>query len=439
MKKAFTTHTAANCLAATILLLVPFHAFLTVWASTLIGHYTALRLWDDTLLGVLVVIEAVWLLREKPLRQWLGSNLLFRLIATYAALTLLLGLASYLKGDVTPKALAYGVLVNLRYLLWFLAVAIVARRSDWLWGRWRRLLLLPAVMVVVFAVLQFTLLPANFLSHFGYNAQTTIAPIETINHNSHYIRVLSSLRGANPLGAYLVLVLSGLVATLPEAQKKRRLAYVLFGVLALVALYASGSRSAWIGAALAVGVIAWLRLKTKRSKVILTAVGAAIIVVVGGLFLVFRGNIGLENALLHTQTHSAVATSSNSAHLSALKTGIAEVVRQPFGDGPGTAGPASVYNGSHGARIAENYFVQIAQETGWLGLGLLVAIFSVVAVGLYRQRLVSPLALMLLGSLAGLTFVNLLSHAWVDDTLAYAWWGLAGIALGHRQSGPDEV
>jgi hypothetical protein len=35
----------------------------------------------------------------------------------------------------------------------------------------------------------------------------------------------------------------------------------------------------------------------------------------------------------------------------------------------------------------------------------------------------------LLASLAGITFVNLLSHAWTDDTLAYLWWGLAGIAL----------
>jgi hypothetical protein len=28
-----------------------------------------------------------------------------------------------------------------------------------------------------------------------------------------------------------------------------------------------------------------------------------------------------------------------------------------------------------------------------------------------------------------LTVVNLLSHAWADDTLTYVWWGLAGIAM----------
>jgi hypothetical protein len=38
--------------------------------------------------------------------------------------------------------------------------------------------------------------------------------------------------------------------------------------------------------------------------------------------------------------------------------------------------------------------------------------------------------LSLLASLIGISFVNLLSHAWADDTLAYLWWGLAGIAIG---------
>lgn len=428
MKKPFTTNTAANYLAATILVVVPFHAFLTVWASTLVGHYTALRLWDDTLLAIIVLLVTGWLLREKPLRQWLSGSLLVRLIAAYAGLTLLLGLIAYLKGDVTPKALAYGVLVNLRYLVWLVATALIARRSDWLRLHWRQLLLVPAAVVVVFALLQFTILPAAFLGHFGYNAATTIAPTETINHNARYIRVQSTLRGANPLGAYLVIVLSTLAVL--ATRQKRRLKYGLAAAAVLLALYATGSRSAWIGTALALGLLVWLRLRPHpQRRMAFAAAGVGVLLVGGGLFIAFRNNTAVENALLHTQTHSAIAVSSNAAHVSALRMGLGDVVRQPFGDGPGTAGPASVYNGPHSARIAENYFVQIAQETGWLGLALLLSIMVVVALDLYRQWQVSPLALMLLVSLAGLTFVNMLSHAWVDDTLAYIWWGLTGIAL----------
>jgi O-antigen ligase len=428
----------ANYLAAAVLVIAPFHAFLSIWGSSLVGHYTVLRLWDDVLLALLVGVISFWLVRDKPLRVWLFGNLLVRLITAYAALTLLLGLISYLKGDVTPKALAYGILVNLRYLFWFLAVAVAAEKSDWLKAQWHRLLLGPAVLVVALAALQFTVLPQNFLSHFGYNAATNIAPIETINHNANYIRVQSTLRGANPLGAYLVIVASGL-AVIATAQKKRRLIYVFFGAITLVALFATGSRSAWIGTFLAVGVLAWFRLRTRRGRTIFAVAALAIVSVAVGLFMVFRNNTGIENTVLHTQKHSAVATSSNANHASALRAGLRDVIHQPFGDGPGTAGPASAYNGSHGARIAENYFVQIAQETGWLGLGLLLTIFVVVAIDLCRRCRASPLALVLLASLVGLTVVNMLSHAWVDDTLAYVWWGLAGIALARPRTASDEV
>jgi len=99
-----------------------------------------------------------------------------------------------------------------------------------------------------------------------------------------------------------------------------------------------------------------------------------------------------------------------------------------LGDGPGTAGPASYYNQGHPVRIAENYFVQVGQETGWLGLALFLLINVGVAALLYVKR-DDPLALSLFASLIGLTLINLFSHAWADDTLAYVWWGLAGVAL----------
>jgi len=158
-----------------------------------------------------------------------------------------------------------------------------------------------------------------------------------------------------------------------------------------------------------------------------------VLIILGGLYLLLRNNIGVENALLHTQQHSRIASTSNAAHASALRAGVRDVLHQPFGDGPGTAGPASVYNGSHGARIAENYFIQIAQEAGWLGLALLLAIFWLVARQLYEQRRSSPLALALLTSFLGLFVVALLSHNWTDDTLAFIWWGFAGIALARPQ------
>ncbi len=424
--RPLTSTRIANGLAALILVLVPFHAFLTTWAASIVGHYTLLRLWDEVLLLALFGIVTTWVIREKPLRGWLSSSLLVRLIAIYAVLTLVLGLIAYSKTEVTAKALGYGVLVNLRFLAFFVAVAVVAKRSNWLASHWGRLLLGPAVLVCLFALLQYTVLPHNFLSHFGYGP-TTISPIETINNNTNYIRVESTLRGANPLGAYMVLI-AGAVAALWQLRARRQILLGL-GLLTLEALVFSFSRSAWLGAIIAVSVALWLQLKPGKTKQIASFAALVGIVILAGAFATLRHNITVENALFHTDQKSTIAVSSNDAHASALSGGLSDVTHQPFGRGPGTAGPASVYNAPHAPRIAENYFVQIAQEVGWAGLLLFLAIIYIVALELYRRAKGSALALALFASLLGITFVNLLSHAWVDDTLAYVWWGMAAVAL----------
>ncbi len=427
----------ANYLVAAVLVLVPFHAFLTIWLSQLVGHYTLLRLWDEVALLALIIICFVWLAQDKALRDRLSKSLLVKLIVAYAALTILLGVVSIAKGEVTAKALAYGLLVNLRYLAWFVAVGVVVQRSPWLARKWPRLVLAPAVVVVVFAGLQYTVLPNNFLAHFGYNAATTIAPIETINHNPNYIRVMSTLRGANPLGAYLVIVGSALAAFVLAGR--RRLFCAALGLLTLLALFASGSRSAWLGLVLAVAIICYSGLKGRRARFMLAGASAAIVVFALTGFLLLRHNQSVQNAVLHTQDASSVRVTSNGAHASALRTGLKDVVAQPFGDGPGTAGPASVYNTGHPTRLAENYYVQVAQETGWFGLALFGCILSVLGIRLYRLAGVSRLALSMFASLIGLCIVNLLSHAWVDDTLAYLWWGLAAIAVAHSEEKTHEV
>ncbi len=428
MKNRFTlVSKLADYLVAVVLALVPFQAFLTVWASTLLGHYTLLRLWNDAVLVLVAGWACLWLTKDRELREWFFGSTLARLVFAYAGLNILLGFVSLLKGEVVARALAYGLLINLRFLAWFLAALLVARRSMFLRHISFDLLLAPAVVVVVFASLQYTVLPHNFLSHFGYTS-ATIAPIETINHNGHYIRVQSTLRGANPLGAYLVVIVSTLGVLIVQGQ--RRLFCVGLSVVSLFALYASGSRSAWIGTAVSLAVVAWFQLKTRSARVYFSAASLALVVIALGGFLLLRNNVHVQNELLHTQAHSTSKISSNTAHASALKNGIADVVRQPFGDGPGTAGPASEYNASHPVRIAEDYYVQVAQETGWLGLALFLGVLLLVGQELYERAAKSPLALALLAALCGVSFINLLSHAWSDATLAYIWWGLAGIMLG---------
>ncbi len=422
LKYSILSITAA--LVSVILLLIPLHAFLTVWASSLFGHYTAIRLWKEAFLIVCMLGVLYLLATDKKIRSHTLTRRLVWLIVAYGLVNILWGLVAYKHQAVTAKAMGYALIINLRFLAFFLVAWAVALRTSRLHKSWQKLVLVPALVVVAFGLLQVFVLPNDFLNHFGYGPNT-VEPFQTINHNSHYVRIESTLRGANPLGAYLVIPISVLAVLIVRGRRDWR--YGLFLVASLLTLCFSFSRSAWLGAALSLAVVVAISLRSTYAKRVAIWVGVIGIFFLGGLFVGLRHNARVENLLFHTQTHSAIKTTSDEGHASALRNGLRDVLHQPLGRGPGSAGPASTYN-NHPARIAENYYIQIGQETGWLGLLLFLLINAGVAYLLWLRR-ADPLALSLLASLIGLSFINLLSHAWTDDTLAYVWWGLAGIAM----------
>ncbi|HVO86634.1 MAG TPA: O-antigen ligase family protein [Candidatus Binatia bacterium] len=408
-----------------ILAMLPFHAFLTVWLSSGLGHYTLLRLWKEFLITILLIGAVYLLVKNRPLFKVMAGSWLFRLMGLYALLLLLSGGLAYFGNSVAGKALAYGELLDLRFLVFFCIVWVIAANSPVLYQNWRRLLLLPSLIVIIFGLVQYWLLPYDFLRHFGYGPNT-ISPYETINHNLKYLRIESTLRGANPLGAYLLLIVTALTTLIVRA-KARRVSKSIFLAAALVALTLTFSRSAWLGTLLSVGVVLWLSLKSDQARRTSLIVAGLVIFTAAIVGIGLRQNTRLQDAVLHTDNQSTAQASSNQGHSVAFKSGVSDIVHRPWGDGVGTAGPASVYN-KQPARIAENYYLQIGQEAGLVGMGLFIAINVMVGWQLYKKR-GDSLAVVLLASLVGLGFVNLLSHAWADDTLAYIWWGLAGICL----------
>lgn len=414
-----------SALIGVILVLIPFHAFLTVWLTSFIGHYTILRLWKEVLLACALTLSCYIIYADSKLRTQLYSSKLMRLIGIYTLVLLIWGAIALATHSVSAKALAYGLLVDLRFLAFFTVAWIAASRSGMLLKNWQPILLVPAAIVVVFGLLQRLVLPYDFLKHFGYGS-ATIFPYETINHNIHFIRIMSTLRGANPLGAYLIVPLSALTVLLLKA-KSGRLSKALLGAGIILTLFYSYSRSAWIGAFLSVLLIFWVSLKTDHLRRYLNY-GLPILILISAIVaLGLRHNTAFEDAVLHTDHNSQAIKSSNQGHIAAFRDGARDIIHQPLGRGPGTAGPASVYN-NHPPRIAENYFLQIGQEAGLIGMALFIAINLLVAKLLWLKRN-EPLALALFAGLIGLTLVNLLSHAWTDDTIAYIFWGLCGIAL----------
>ncbi|MEX0881563.1 MAG: O-antigen ligase family protein [Candidatus Saccharimonadales bacterium] len=415
-------------LGALIIVILPFHAFLTVWLASAIDHYTLLRLWKEFLL-IIIVAGALYLLAtDDSLRRRMLSSRLTQAVEIYFLISIAWGIAAYALEEATLKALGYGLIVNLRFLIFFLAIWIIATKSQWLKKQWPKLLLIPAAIVIFIGLLQRFVLPYDVLKYFGYSSET-IFPYQTINRDINYPRIMSTLRGANPLGAYLVLVLSASAIFFLKFTR-RRLAWGLFGFAALAALLFSYSRGAWIGMALGAVFLGWISLKKIRTRNLALA-GLILLLIVGAAStLALRNNATFQNYFFHTNDRSTVDESSNEEHISAFRNGLDDVLGEPLGRGIGTAGPASVYNENR-VRIADNYFIQIAQEVGWLGLVVFLAINFLAARELWFRRS-DALPGILLISFVGLTAANLVSHAWTDDTLAYIWWGLAGVCLSNN-------
>ncbi|HWB38934.1 MAG TPA: O-antigen ligase family protein [Candidatus Saccharimonadales bacterium] len=430
----FVTLDWSSKLSMLILLLMPFHAFLTVWGSSLFGHYITLRLWKEVLLVICAIGVLLLLALDHKIRSHTITRRLVWTIFAYMIFTVIWGLLALNQHDVTAKALGYGLIINLRFLVFFLVTWSAALRLGRLRKTWRGLVLVPAVIVVAIGLLQLLVLPHDFLRHFGYGP-TTIPVAETVNHNAHYFRLFSTLRGANPLGAYLVIPIT--LVTVLMLRKTRNWLYATFLAAAVVVLFFTYSRSALVGTVLSVLVVFFLaRLSSKAQRFAL--IGSAVfLIVLAGLGVALRDNTHVQNLLFHTQRNSSIKSTSDAGHFTALRSGWDDFMDHKLGRGPGTAGPASYYNTGHPERIAENYYIQIGQEVGVIGLGIFLLINAGVGYLLWLRR-DDPLALSLFASLIGLSFINLLSHAWTDDTLAYIWWGLAGIAMVRLPGEPTE-
>lgn len=410
---------SAYCIGV-VLALLPFHALFTTWLGSNFGHLDLFRIWKEISVIALLpgALYLIW--SEARMRKWLKNNWLPKLLLFYVLLHFIMGSVALYRGDVNRVALIYALFSNLRFLGFFMIVLAVGSKTDWLLRHWRSLLLIPAIAVIAFGLIQL-ILPFDFLRHFGYGTNT-ITAFQTVDQKLTYRRIQSTLRGANPLGAYMLLVFP---LFLLVRGKTRRL--VMQSAAAIV-MFFSYSRSAVLGLLAAAAVLAQPMVRWNKRIIIIVAV---CIVFVGGAIFAFRDNNILQNTLFHTDETSRSPVSSNASRLSQTEEAARQIIYEPLGRGPGTAGPASFRN-NHPPRIAENYFLQIGQEVGVLGLVIFLVIQILVGRMLWQNRK-DNLSRILFALLVGLSVVNLVSHAWADDTLAYLYWGLAALAVAPYQ------
>lgn len=413
-----------------IVALMPLHAFISTWGGTAVGPLWLWKSWKEILLAVLMIPVVIWL-SSRP-KRWnaLAKDKLFWLIILFVGLLGALNL-QYFSANGRDAVLA-GMAMDTRYLLIFGLSYILFRFGKFSWPSVRRIaalfLIITGVSLAILGLIQVKLLPADFLSQFGYDKDTTIAPYTLIDENPNALRAFATLRGPNDFGAFLLLPL---VLSLLFARKNK---WFLAGSAAIiVGLVASGSRSAWIAAVISVIGLAALQFgprALKSRKFIGVTIAGLIAVVILGIAAVSVPSLRL--AVFHSSpSDSSLTEGSTDKHWQATATGLQHVVDRPLGCGAGCAGPASYYS-SHPS-ISENYYVQIAEETGVIGLTLWALIFAVVMYRLWQRRN-DWLARAMVASGIGLTAIGFWLHVWADDPLSLTWWAIAGIILGYYAS-----
>lgn len=406
---------------------IVLHAPFTVFFGTLVpDHDLLIKAWKEILLVIAGVLLLVILGKE---HKWaLLKDRIILLIGAYGLVHIFLVPFRYQGID---EVIA-GLMIDLRYVFFFALVYLAVKLYPRLFGPFIKIGIIGAAIVAVFGILQFTVLPNDILKHIGYG-DSTISPYLTIDENPDYVRINSTLRGPNSVGAYAVIILAFIIALLASKKlSKSPRIQVLAAVLAnggIVILWASYSRSAAIAAAVAIAIVLLVRYRRKISRNVW--IGGFVIAgaLVGGLILA-KDTPFVTNVILHENPVGGSAVSSNDGHASSLIEGLDRMVAQPLGGGIGSTGSASLLGDD--PIIIENQYLFIAHEVGWVGLALFIAIFAVVIFRLWQGR-GDWIALAVLASGVGIAAMAVLLPIWADDTIAIVWWGLAAATLARKK------
>lgn len=423
---------------------MPLHVFIAQSASVLTGGIEVWKAAKDVLLFLSspALLYISW-------RRGLWRNKTFQtLLALGAVYALLHGL--YLlfdKNDDTYSTILASV-YNTRLLIYLLLGYVVGTAKS---GERNRKYLMTAMVLIagvvaVFGLLQYFILPHDFLTHFGYSLERGVKPLFFIDDKPDLPRIMSTLKDPNSLGAYLILplltCLFALVKSKENAQLfirplRREVLVALSGVMA-AALVLTFSRGALLAAMISAVTILYI---VTGEKVYILAKKYWVLAVVFGVIVGFgsfwmRNTYLVQNVIFHAD-ESTVLADPNELRVQLAQRAVEEVLEDPLGHGPGTAGLVSITN-PKGGLLTENYYLQIAYEIGWLGVLVFIGILVTVALALYAARR-SAAATVLCGSLAGYAFYSLLIHLWSNEAVALQWWLLTGAVIGGAVSRPKSL
>lgn len=406
---------------------MPLHIFLTQSLSLATGGLEIWKIAKDALLLLLVVFTVCSVFWQG--RATKRFKLLLGLSVVYGGLHLLLWATH---PELYNRSAALGTLYNVRLPLFaVLGYGSTLLLPKFVFSSVIKVVLTISTVVAGLGVLQY-FLPHDILTHLGYSLERGARPFFLIDTNADLIRVMSTLREPNAFGAYLILPITALSIYLLRIKdsNKRMLLGGALGLHAL-ALFLTFSRSAWLGAAVALGLVIWWQFGRSKPQLarrfLMIGAALALIIAVGGWSM--RNTSFFQQYVIHSNPTEEVADlDSNDYHSLLLKQGLEGIRAEPFGHGPGTAGLVSIQNPG-GGQLTENYYVQIAYEVGIIGALLFVAFNVWLYVRLHRHGPSDNVSVILCASFWGYVVTNMLLHTWSNEAVAAQWWLLAGMAI----------
>lgn len=335
--------------------LLPFSAFLTIIIDYGFGFKSVFPLgvsmWKDVFLMILLCVLAYRFFKNE-----LKFNSLDKIIFLYFVVGILASLYNF--EALSLKQILYGARYDFLPCIAYFAARYFYKVDN-------KTILKTAVYaggisLFLGLLLHFILTP-EFLVNLGFRndwstwyAGQSLAFCQKIEH-SEICRLSGLFSGPNQLGAYCIVYFGLALSYLKSVAKKKERNVVYFCLLlSFISLLFTFSRSAYIGLLIFATMFIFHRFKLSARQ-IFTAASFGILIL--GII-----TIAFPEILLRM--------SSSSQHLVAMQEGITVLSKNAFGLGLGTAGPASYHFGN--PIIPENWYLQVAIESGILGLCIFV-------------------------------------------------------------------
>ncbi|HVW66215.1 MAG TPA: hypothetical protein VHA78_00620 [Candidatus Peribacteraceae bacterium] len=448
-------------LTLVLIALLPFHALAVTVLTKIIagpGHapLSVLAGWKEALLGIILLIAIIEWAKKRSWNisiDWLDVLILILVILTATI------------SDVlhTGRSLA---LLGFKYDLLPLAAFFVARRVGW--SAWFLEVLMTVILwvggiVAVYGIVSF-FLPPQFFYALGYSDATSLyipnGPLAAFQQigGLNVNRIQGPMSGPNQLGIWLLIPIS---IALLRVQKKAGAKLWALLIILLIALLMTFCRAAWVATFVMLLIIVYPWLRNHSSRRMWYGGAFTLLVLVFAAAALFPGEL--------------VRVSSTRGHLEHPLQAVQMMIAHPFGQGLGSAGPASnhvsdacvllrpqddpswaksqpnlcVFLGDTQVQpmnrvcqcpfLPENWYLQIGVELGWIGFVVYLALIVLVLVRLTRIHEVHGEGMAFFLMFLGISVAALFLHAWEDAAVAYgAWMMLAAVLRHDRRSAPME-